>query len=194
MSVDLDAADDADLVALTLGAPNSQMSQAAFAAIMRRHKQPLHRLIAAQIGDADEALDLLQETFVSAHAALGRFDSERSLRAWLSRIAINKCRDWSRRRRVRHWLARLLPIEAGERVPDHAADAEAQAVDRDGLNRTLAAIATLPDALREPLLLCAVEELSQAEAAEALGISVKAVETRVRRARIALTEVLGVEG
>ena len=185
MNVDPDALDDAALVALHLrGAP--AMRQPAFAALMRRHKRSLYRLVVAQTGDADEALDLVQESFVAAHAALARYDPARSLRAWLARIAINKCRDWHRRRQVRRFLTRVLPIEAGERIADPAADAEAQAIGRDDLTQTLARIARLPAALREPLLLCGVDDLSHAEAAEALGISAKAVELRIRRARAAL--------
>jgi len=189
VNVDPDALDDAALVALHLrGAP--AMRQPAFAALMRRHKQSLYRLVVAQTGDADEALDLVQESFVAAHAALARYDPARSLRAWLARIAINKCRDWHRRRRVRSFLTRVLPIEAGERMADPAADAEAQAIGRDDLAQTLARIARLPAALREPLLLCGVDDLSHAEAAEALGVSVKTIETRVRRARRALSAML----
>ncbi|MEH3123583.1 MAG: RNA polymerase sigma factor [Sphingomonas phyllosphaerae] len=182
MSAGLDALDDAGLVAL-----HRAGQRAAFGALMARHKQPLYRLIVAQTRDAEDALDLLQETFVAAHGALARFDADRSLRAWLARIAINKCRDWQRRRRVRHFLARVLPIEAGERVPDPTAGVEAQAIDRDELAQTLADIARLPAGLREPLLLCTVDELSHAEAGEALGITAKAVETRIRRARAALS-------
>ncbi|MFK3890406.1 RNA polymerase sigma factor [Sphingomonas sp. NPDC079357] len=182
MNAGLDALDDAGLVALHRAGRRS-----AFATLMARHKQPLYRLIVAQTRDADDALDLLQETFVAAHGALARFDPDRSLRAWLARIAINKCRDWQRRRRVRHFLARVLPIEAGERVADPGADAEAQAIDRDELAQALEAIGRLPAALREPLLLCTVDELSHVEAGEALGITAKAVETRIRRARAALS-------
>lgn len=185
MTDDIDGRDDAALVDA-----HRAGDRRAFALLMRRHKQPLFRLIAAQTGDPDEALDLLQETFVAAHGALARFDRARSLRAWLARIAINKCRDWHRRRRVRHFLARILPIEAGERVADPAVDIEARAIGAGELARTLALIGRLSVSLREPLLLCAVDELSHAEAAEALGITTKAVEARVRRARAALADML----
>jgi RNA polymerase sigma-70 factor (ECF subfamily) len=185
VSADPDALDDAALVALHLTGPTAGR-QPAFAALRRRHKQSIYRLIVAQTGDADEALDLVQESFVAAHAALARYDPARSLRAWLARIALNKCRDWHRRRRVRRFLTRVLPIEAGERVVDPAADTEAQAIGRDDLAQTLARIARLPATLREPLLLCGIDDLSHAEAAEALGITAKAVELRIRRARAAL--------
>jgi RNA polymerase sigma-70 factor (ECF subfamily) len=185
VSIDLDGLDDAGLVALHLRGPPAAR-QAAFATLMRRHKQSLYRLILAQIADPDEALDLVQESFVSAYAALGRYDPDRSLRAWLARIAINKCRDWHRRRRVRRFLTRASPIAAGEQIADPAADAETQAIGRDDLARTLARIAELPAALREPLLLCVADDLTHGEAAEALGITAKAVELRIRRARAAL--------
>jgi RNA polymerase sigma-70 factor (ECF subfamily) len=181
VSSDYDALGDGDLVALCLGG-----RQAAYGVLVARHKQPLYRLILAHVRDADEALDLVQETFVAAHMALRRFDQQRSLRAWLSRIAINKCRDWARRRRVRQWFSRFTPIEDGNDVADETADTEGAAIGRDLLRRTLDDIDRLPTTLRQPLLLCTVDELSQAEAAEALGVSVKAIETRLRRARAIL--------
>jgi RNA polymerase sigma-70 factor (ECF subfamily) len=172
---------DADLVALARdGRPG------AYAAIVTRYKAPLYRLILTHVRDADEALDLVQESFVAAHGALARFDTARSLRAWLSRIALNKCRDWARRRRVRAMLARVLPIDAAGDIADDRIEGEAAAIDRDSLARTLAALDRLPEALRAPLILCSIEGLSQAEAAEALGISSKAIELRIRRARAAL--------
>jgi RNA polymerase sigma factor CnrH len=183
---DLAGLADGDLVALAKGG-----RPGAYAAIVTRHKAALYRLILAHVRDADEALDLVQESFVAGHGALDRFDETRSLRAWLSRIALNKCRDWARRRRVRAMLARVLPIDAAEAVADDRIGAEAVAIERDSLVRTLAALDALPAALREPLILCAVEGLSQAEAAEALGLSAKAVELRIRRARAALRERTG---
>ncbi|WP_343525335.1 RNA polymerase sigma factor [Sphingomonas sp.] len=183
MSRDLAALPDGDLVALALaGRPG------AYAAIVTRHKQALYRLILAHVRDADEALDLVQESFVAGHGALSRFDASRSLRAWLSRIALNKCRDWARRRRVRAMLSRVLPVDTVEAIADDRIDGEAAAIERDSLARTLAALDALPEGLRAPLILCAVEGLSQAEAAEALGLSAKAVELRIRRARAALRE------
>ncbi|MBZ6383556.1 RNA polymerase sigma factor [Sphingomonas sanguinis] len=177
---------DGDLVALArAGRPG------AYAAIVTRHKAALYRLILAHVRDADEALDLVQESFVSAHDALARFDPARSLRAWLSGIALNKCRDWARRRRVRAMLSRVLPVAAAEAVADDRVGTEAAAIERDSLAHTLAALDSLPEGLRSPLILCAIEGLSQAEAAEALGLSVKAIELRIRRARAALREKTG---
>lgn len=167
--------------------------QLAFAEIVRRHKDPLHRLVARIIGDDDEALDIVQEAFVSAHRALRSYDTERSMRAWLSRIAINKARDWRRRRTVRRLISVFLPIDRTTDAVDETPSVEIQAADRQQLKAVGAAITSLPENLRETLVLRTIEGLSQAEAADALGISEKAVETRLYRARQKLAERLGTD-
>ena len=182
--------DDSDAV-LAARAINGDRS--AFNHIVRRHQEPLYRFIRRYVGDAEEAYDLLQETFVSAWQALGRYDPARPAATWLRRIALNKCRDWGRRRTVRRFFygattldAAQIAADAGASVSGDENDAALTSLDR--------AIATLPGQLKEPLLLTAFEGLSQAAAGEALGISAKAVETRVYRARKLLAEALTAEG
>lgn len=186
MSLDLSSLSDGELAALSLGG-----RQTAFAEIMRRHRDVLYRLIVGNIADSEEALDLVQETFVAAHRALVRYDRMRPMRHWLATIALNKCRDWHRRRAVRRLFAFALPLAAGgNEVPEDRALPDAEAADRAELRRVAAAIAELPVALREPLVLRTIDDLSQAETAAMLGITEKAVETRVRRARARLSERL----
>jgi len=166
--------------------------EAAFAEIMRRHRQSIFRMVRANVGDADEALDLMQETFVAAHQAMPRYDGSRSMRAWLSTIAINKCRDWGRKRTVRRFLSFATAIgPEAEAVADHQVSADDIASDRQELDHVTKAIADLPTALRESLVLRTIEGLSQAETAAILSISEKAVETRLYRARAKLLERLG---
>ena len=187
MSLDLDACTDAELAALTLAGRRT-----AFAAIMRRHRDPVYRLIRGHIGDAEEALDLVQDVFVAAFRHLDRYDGGRPMRAWLARIAINKSRDWRRRRRVRalFGLGGADMQAIAEAVPDEAPGADQTADDRREMARLTAAIAVLPANLKETLLLRTVEGLSQAETAATLGISEKAVETRLYRARARLSEAM----
>src|SRR3546814_8742419 len=106
----------------------------------------------------------------------------------MARIAINKCHDWMRRRAVRRLFSFALPIDAANDVADDAATPEGLLVDRQQLERTMTAIAALPGSLKEPLILRTTEGLSPAETAPALGISEKAVETRVLGARPRLEE------
>jgi len=162
--------------------------QAAFAEIVRRHKEPLHRLVSRIIGDDHEALDIVQEAFVSAHHALRRYDTARPMRAWLSRIAINKARDWRRRRAVRRLISVILPIDQAAEAADETPSTETQAADRQELERVATFIAALPGNLRETLVLRTIEGLSQSETAQILRISEKAVETRLYRARQKLGE------
>ena len=177
------AGDDDALITAALAGDN-----AAFSALMTRHKEPLYRFVHRYVGDADESFDLVQETFVASWSALNSFERGRSFPVWLRRIALNKCRDWSRRRHVRRFFFGASPLEAADKMP--AAPTE------DGTNQARlaaldAAIAALPAALKEPLLLTVFDGLSQADAGALLGVSAKAVETRVYRAKQRLRDVLG---
>jgi RNA polymerase sigma factor CnrH len=188
VSADLATLDDGELAALSIGG-----HRRAFGEIMRRHREPLYRLVRGHVGDADEALDVVQEVFASAHRHLRRFDQARTLRPWLARIAINRSRDWHRRRHLRS----LFGLGAGavpEMIADEAPGPDAEVAARVALDRAWAAIATLPERLRETLLLRTVEGLGQAETADILGITDKAVETRLYRARAELKRRLGHEG
>lgn len=175
--------DDDTLIAAALGGDN-----AAFSALMGRHKEALYRFVRRYVGDADESFDLVQETFVATWSALNTFERGRSFPVWLRRIALNKCRDWSRRRQVRRFFFGAAPLEAADGAPvvtnNDEQSHEARLVALD------AAVADLPTALKEPLLLTVFEKLSQAEAAALLGISAKAVETRVYRAKQKLRDAM----
>lgn len=190
MSLDWTTLSDSELATLSIAG-----RQAAYAEIMRRHRQSVFRVVRACVGEADEALDLLQETFVAAHHALSRYDGDRSMRAWLSAIAINKCRDWGRKRTVRRFLTFATPIgPEAEAVADDQVGIDDAASDRQELDRVTRAISGLPANLKEPLVLRTIEGLSQAETADALGISEKAVETRLYRARRTLADRLAASG
>ncbi len=157
----------------------------AFAQLVTRRKEELYRFARRYVGNSDDAYDIVQESFVAAWRALGRFDPARRFDTWLRAIALNKCRDHARRAAVR----RLLMLSRDEAV-DPVRDEEARWLADQQLVALDGAIATLPRALKEPLLLTAFEGLSQAEAGRALGLSVKAIETRVYRARRALATAL----
>ena len=186
MSLDWTVLSDGELATLSLAG-----RQAAFAEIMRRHGQAIFRLSRGCIGDPDEALDLSQETFVAAYRAIGRYDGARPMRTWLSAIALNKCRDWTRKRKVRRFLSFAAPIGTdAEAIADDQVAVDDAASDRQELDRVRRAIAELPASLKEPLVLHTIEGLSQADTAAVLAISEKAVETRLYRARAKLLEKL----
>ncbi len=184
MTLALGECSDGELAALALAG-----RQAAFSELLDRHRAPVFRLVRGNLGDDDAALDVTQEAFIAAFAALKSYDCTRPFKTWVSRIAINKCRDWARRRAVRRFFSFALPMEAAATVSDDSIPADQQISDRAELARVREAIARLPPAIREPLILHTIEGLTQIETAEILGISAKAVETRVHRARQALQAV-----
>lgn len=183
--LELAACTDGELAALGLAG-----RQAAYRALMDRHRAAAFRLARHHCGDDDAALDVTQQSFIAAFAALARYDGSRSFAHWLARIVINKSHDWARRRKVRQFFSFALPLENAHEVAEPAPDAERQASDREELDRTMAAIAGLPSRLKEVLILRTIEGLSQAETAQLLGTSEKAVEARLYRARAKLSEVL----
>lgn len=168
----------------------------AFTRFVAAHEAAIYRLMLGQTGDAAEAHDLVQETFLRAFRHVERLAEVDRPRAWLSRVALNVARDWHRWRTVRRWIGlggdwsddAVLAVETGEPAAEQVLDARA------ALAAAWGQMARLPRSLRDPLLLCAVEGMSQAEAADILGISAKAVELRVRRGRSALAERLGRSG
>ena len=181
------AADSADveLVAQALAG-----RQAGYAGLMARHRGGVFRLARNHLGNEADALDVTQECFVAAFMALTRYDPARPFRTWLLRIALNKCHDWARRRAVRHMFAFAWPLDEAQNIADPGPDPESALASAGELARIRRAIATLPAALKDPLLLCTLEGLSQDEAAALLGTSRKAIETRIYRARQKLSELL----
>lgn len=178
-----------------LAARAARGDEHAFTLLMRRHKGRLYGFVRRYVGDADAAFEVVQETFVSAWKALARYDSGRPFAVWLRAIALNKCRDRGRRDAVRRLIFGDVDPESAEaqRQADPSPSAEATLLATHRREALWGAIASLPAKLKEPLLLTYFDDLSQQEAADLLGISVKAVETRIYRARRKLSEQLGLE-
>lgn len=160
---------------------------------MRQTRTALFRFVRRYVGDEQDAWDLLQDTYAAAWINIRRYDPTRPFEAWIRTIALNKCRDWSRRRFVRRLIRGGVELSAPEAmsVPDGAESADERMEAGDRLARLNEAVSRLPPHLKAPLLLTAIEGRSQAEAAGMLGVSIKTVETRVARARRKLSDVLG---
>jgi RNA polymerase sigma factor CnrH len=178
-------ASDGELVAEALAG-----RETGYRRLLQRHRDPVYRLLRSLTGDADAAVDITQEAFIAGFAAIDRYDPARPFRAWISRIAVNKARDWARRRKVRGFFNRAVGIVEAISVADASVLQDDVVADRADLARVMQAIAILPHNLREVLALRTIEDKSEAETAALLGISDKAVETRLYRARKRLNEIL----
>jgi RNA polymerase sigma-70 factor (ECF subfamily) len=160
----------------------------AFGHLVTLHKGPLYRLLRRYVGDADDAYDLLQDTFISAWLALKRYDPNQPFAPWLRAIALNKCRDYGRRRAV---LRRVLGLFASESASSRAVEADSDPDSERRLAHLDQAIAALPSFYKEPLLLTLVSGLTQQQTALELKTTSKAIEMRIRRAKRRLRETLG---
>jgi len=173
----------------------------AYSVLIERYQGPVHGFVFRSVGEEETAKDLTQEVFVKAWFALERVQERARFSTWLFQIAANLCRDHAKSKSTRN--ARVTnPIlresEDGRREerdfphPGMAPDNQAQ------MNETMASlnreIAALPVELREAFILGAIDQLPHKEIASILGISPKAVEARVYRARKILAERLVSEG
>lgn len=142
----------------------------AFDRLVRDHQTMVWRYLRHFLGDADLALDVTQETFVRVHRRLATFRHQSKFSTWLLQIARNAGVDAVRRRDRR---ARLVTeVAPGPPPTDPSLTAE-----------LTAALAALPDRLREPLLLVEVTGLSYREAAGVLEVPEGTVKSRVHAAR-----------
>ncbi len=159
---------------------------------MTATKADLYRFVRRYVGDEDEAHDVLQEAYASAWLAIRRYDPARPFDVWLRSIAVNKCRDWSRRRAVRRVVRGIMGLDSPEAaaVGQDVPSPEARLDDRRQLSELQRALTDLPASLKGPLLLATLEGRSHAEIAAILGITTKAVETRIARARQKLGEAV----
>jgi RNA polymerase sigma-70 factor (ECF subfamily) len=152
---------------------------------------PIKRFIARIVFNASEAEELAQETFVRVWTQREKFRPDAEFRPWLFSIAVNLARN-----RLRWWRSRPLlrqGFEGQAEYLERGAEGSGGSGTLERAERAVAvrdAVAALPLELREALVLFHYEELSQAEIAVSLGCSVKAVETRVARAREKLRAVL----
>jgi RNA polymerase sigma-70 factor (ECF subfamily) len=165
----------------------------AYGVLVARHKEGLYRLLRRYTGNSDDAYEATQDSFISAWAALRRYDTSRPFGAWLRTIAINKARDRARRNAVRRrlfWTNSLSDNDVNS-TPDPTALADESVVRGQEIEAIDRAINGLPDQLKAPLLLTTFDGYSHEEAGKILGISTQAVEMKVSRARQTIKAMIG---
>jgi RNA polymerase sigma factor (sigma-70 family) len=169
------------------GALAKSGDRVAFEALIRQEKAALYAFVRRYVGDADQAYDILQEAFIAAWRAIGRYDPGRPFGVWLRRIALNKCRDHARSAAVRRLIQGAFAADPA--VQASPAKTEADTGLEGRLARLDRLIPRLPAIYKDPLLLTTTGGLSHEEAAQVLGVSSKAVEMRLYRARRLLADL-----
>ncbi len=157
----------------------------AFAEIVEAHERRLYRLCLSMLGHPGEAEEAVQETFLKLYRKASTFTPRGQLYTLLYRMASNHCLNVLRRRKIAQFLP--WPDDSEDDRPaldpvDPRADPHRQLDDRSAWSQTAKALASLPPAQRAVVVLVKLEGLSYRETAEALGVSVGAVESRLFRA------------
>jgi len=178
------ATSDRDLIGRTAAG-----DRRAFEELVERHAAAVLRIATAACGDPSTAEDALQQTFLSAYRNASSFRGDASVRTWLLTIARNaafRLRAKTDREELLEEPLLTLGIDAGW----GSDDPEAIAIAAERKETLRAAMSTLSAEDQEVLILRDLEGLRGAEAAEVLGISERALKSRLHRARLRLAVAL----
>ena len=155
----------------------------AFQLLSRRHLPAMLGLARRILGNAAEAEDVAQETFMRVWTHAPRWQPLAQFRTWLTRVVINLCLDRKRR-------APWVELETAGEIADPARDAGEKAEDDERERMLAAAIEKLPVRQRSAIVLTYGDSMSNAQVADILDTSVSAVETLLVRAKQNLRRAL----
>ena len=181
-TTDTEAQDRADMARLVGG------HDAALNDLMGRHATTVFHFLYRMLGNEDDANDLAQDTFVRVYRARQSYKPDQKFSTWFFTIAGNLARN-HHRWRSRHPAVSLDAANAdtdqslGDTLPSATANPHQATDATERAEAVRAAVQTLPDDLREAIVLCEWEDMAVSEAAAILKITPKAVESRLYRAR-----------
>jgi RNA polymerase sigma-70 factor (ECF subfamily) len=179
----------------TLVAQAREGDTVAFGELVRRYEGKIFRLAQHITQNREDAEDVLQETFLKAYEHLDQFQGNSKFYTWVVRIAVNQSLMKLRRRKTDRSVSLDETIDTGEDtiVREIAAWGEdpEERFSREELGEILdSAVQGLETPYRSVFVLRDIEELSTEETANALGLSIPAVKSRLLRARLQLREKL----
>ena len=162
-----------------------------FEELVNHFERPVYSLCYRLLGDAEDARDAAQETFLKVYRGVSSFRGESGLKTWIYRIAINQAmnqRRWWRRRHRDETVSLDLSrndsdTTLGNSLPAPLASPEQMAIAGERERRIMSALAEIKQEYRVALILREIEELSYEEIAETLGISIGTVKSRIARGR-----------
>lgn len=170
----------------------------AFEDLVTEHEKGVYAIAQRMTGNAEDAADMTQETFIKAYNSLSSFRGDSKFSVWLYRIATNVCLDFLRSRSRKPTVSLSVEDDDGEETQMDIAD-ESQSPEqllergltRDAVRRGLK---SLSPEYRQILLLREIQGLSYEEIAEALALEVGTVKSRIFRARKRLCAFLLQDG
>lgn len=179
MSLPWPEKDDQELLALI-----QDGSQEAFSVLVQRHTERFYRLAFRYLHNKETAEDVVQDAFVKLWEDPGKWQAERKNKftTWFYRIVVNLCLDSQKKKK---------PLELGDQelsIADQRETPDAEMLRNEKQEVLEKEIAALPERQRTALNLCFDEGLSNQEAAEVMGLKLKALQSLVMRAKSTLKE------
>lgn len=170
--------DDQELLALI-----QDGSHQAFAELVQRHTARFYRLAYRYVQNRETAEDLVQDAFLGLweNPASWRPDRNSKFTTWFYRVVVNLCLDWQKKKRPMPLDEDLPLVDEREPVDDAMIRIQEQRL----LEKEIAA---LPERQRTALNLCFDEGLTNQEAAESMGVNLKALQSLIMRAKTTLKE------
>ena len=157
----------------------------AYAKIINKYKNPLYATILRMTGNQQDAVDLVQESFIKIYRQLGKFDGKGSFSSWMYRVAINHCMDEFRKKRFN-----MEQVEIREDDVKDFHHPEVIFLKKEKNRQLEKLIGGLPEDERMILLLRYVNEQSYSEISEFMSLSLATVRNKLHRAKKKLRETI----
>jgi RNA polymerase sigma factor (sigma-70 family) len=163
--------------------------------IFEQHQHLVFNLCLHYLQNRQDAEEATQDVFVKIHAKLSSFEGKSSLKTWVYRIAVNHCLDLLRTRKRQNNLAFITHLFLGKtetplEVP-HFDHPGVLLEDKEALENLFQKMNQLPENQKTALILRYLDDLSPPEIAEIMGVSLKAIESLLQRAKQNLEKRLG---
>lgn len=152
----------------------------AFSYLVETYQRPVYNLCYRMLGNAGDAEDAAQETFIRAYKAIARYDPSRKFSSWLLTIASNYCIDQHRRKKLSTFSYDSLPVPD---LPDKKPGMEASLALNEKQEQVMEMLEVLSAKDRSAIILRYWYDYSYEEIAQSLSLSVSAVKSRLHRAR-----------
>lgn len=162
--------------------------QEVFRFLVERYREKVRNVIYSIFNDPDQVDDISQEVFIKVYHALPNFRFESSFYTWVYRIAVNKCRDELRKKKVKRFFSfHSFETTTNTKIENLATttfdDENIRGVIEESLKK-------LPEKFRLPIILKDIDGMSYDEIADVLDCEVGTVKSRLSRGRAMLKEIL----
>lgn len=167
----------------------------AFDCLLDQYETPVFRLINGMLKNYQDAQDLTQEVFVTVYEKINGLKDDRRLRPWVYRIAVNKSKNFLKRKKIVRFISMdWLFLHENREFEDTSLCLQASVEDKEKISILYRALVKLPEKYRELILLSEINELKYDDISEILKIPIGTVKSRLYRGKEKLKHVLIEEG